>query len=201
MCSIFKTKYTRFSSNTSITFLKWILHKGYRCVRRKPLYFVLGNNHLRALYMNDCCFCCLQNWPQPRGWPYFPMVGQIELHYLQICVRWTYCCDEWTSCLLHQRNTAHTLPHCLFCPNNNSSVTREGVHANSRCCFFFFFFVSECYQSELETTVNAHCLVSVLFSRSRFHCLNTFPTIIHVATNLLLQIHKVLPYFVRTFAR
>jgi hypothetical protein len=139
------------------------------------------------MYMNDCCFCCPQNLPQSRGWPYFPVVDQIALHYLQISVHWTYCCGEWTSCLLHQRNTALTLPHCLFCPNNNSSVTREGVHANSLCCFF----VGVCYQSRLETTANARCLVSVLFSRSRFHCLSTFPTIICVATNLLLQIHRV----------
>jgi len=59
-----KTKYKRFSSNTSITFMKyslsymfrpqlgpkhvaeWILHKGYRCVRRKTFVLCFNMEHI-----------------------------------------------------------------------------------------------------------------------------------------------------------
>jgi hypothetical protein len=86
--------------------------------------------------MNDGCFCCLEKLASATRVAYFPMADLTALHYLQICVHWTYCSGEWTSCLVHQRNTAHTLPHDLLCPNKNSSVTREGIHAHSLCCFF-----------------------------------------------------------------
>jgi hypothetical protein len=70
--------------------------------------------------------------------------------------------------------TQHThWPHYLFCPTNNSSVTREG---DTRKLTSLFLFVDVCYQSGLETTLNALCLVSDLFSNSRSLCLNTFRT-------------------------
>ena len=83
--------------------------------------------------------------------------------------------------------TLHT--HCLTtCSVLTIHPSRKKGYTQTH---FAVSFVGLCYQSGLETTVNARCLVSFLFSRSRFHCLNTFPTIINVATYILLQINRL----------
>lgn len=50
-------------------------------------------------------------------------------------------------------------------------------------------FVHVCYQSRLETTVNASCVVSDLFSRSCFQLPNSVPTMRRVATNPLPEVY------------
>jgi len=82
--------------------------------------------------------------------------------------------------------TLHTLCLTTYSVLTTIHPSREKGYTQTH---FAVSFVCVCYQSGLETTVNARCLVSVLFSRSRFHTVKIFPTIIRVATCLLLQIH------------
>jgi len=84
--------------------------------------------------------------------------------------------------------TLHT--HCLTTCSVLTTIhpSREKGYTQTHLAGSF---VGVCHQSGLETTVNTRCLVSALFSRSLFHCLNTFPAITCVFTNLLLQIHRV----------